>query len=371
MRLAEGEEEVEGSRCSQPPKQRRDQPQNDRRNRRAENEGIPLAVQRRQQTVFDIQLVHGLFVLTIADRLAYSFVRIKRFFLFLFAMSEIVFGMVLAAACLHALWNAMVKGGEDLLTTMTLLCIVASFVSVVALLFFLPFPRFESWKFLAVSLCAHLGYKLCLVAGYRRGAFGQIYPIARGGAALVVLFLSFLFVGGVALSMREIVAVVAIGLSIMSLAFVGKSGRGIFAIEGRAVFYALATALFIGCYSLLDGLGARVAGNALSYVALLMALDALPIFLILLAQRGWSSDLRESIRHDGLRGVGGGVLSLAAYGIVVYAMSVSPIALVVALRETSIVIAALLGWLLLGERGGKWRIVPAACIVAAVVLLRL
>ena len=118
----------------------------------------------------------------------------------------------------------MVKGGEDLLATMTLLCLAASFVSIVGLLFFLPFPRVESWGFLACSLCAHLGYKLCLVAGYRRGAFGQVYPMARGGAALVVLFLSFLFVGDVALSQREIVAVVVIGLAIMSLAFVG--GRG-------------------------------------------------------------------------------------------------------------------------------------------------
>ncbi len=282
--------------------------------------------------------------------------------------------MVLAAACLHALWNAMVKGGEDLLATMTLLCLVASLVSSVALLFFLPFPRIESWGFLAWSLCAHLGYKLCLVAGYRRGAFGQVYPMARGGAALVVLFLSFLFIEAVALESREVVAVVVIGLSIMSLAFVGVGGKetrtGVFAIEGRAVFYAMATALFIGCYSLLDGLGGRVSGNALSYVALLMALDAVPIFFILLVQRGWRS-LGMIIRRDGLRGAGGGIFSLVAYGIVVYAMSVSSIALVVALRETSIVIAAFLGWLLLGERGGRWRIVPAACIVGAVGLLRL
>ena len=289
-------------------------------------------------------------------------------------MSGIIFGMVLAAACLHALWNAMVKGGEDLLATMTLLCLAASFVSIVGLLFFLPFPRVESWGFLACSLCAHLGYKLCLVAGYRRGAFGQVYPMARGGAALVVLFLSFLFVGDVALSQREIVAVVVIGLAIMSLAFVGgRGGRGRgqgLLLEGRAVFYALATALFIGCYSLLDGLGARVSGNALSYVALLMALDVVPIFVILLAQRGWGG-LWGLVQRDGWRGGGGGVFSLLAYGIVVYAMSVSSIALVVALRETSIVIAALLGWLLLGERGGRWRIVPAACIAAAVVWLRL
>ncbi len=282
--------------------------------------------------------------------------------------------MVLAAACLHALWNAMVKGGGDLLATMTLLCLAASFVSVVALLFFLPFPRIESWGFLAFSLCAHLGYKLCLVAGYRRGAFGQVYPMARGGAALVVLFLSFLFIGGVELSLREVVAVLVIGLSIMSLAFLGVEGKGnskgIFAIERHAVLYALATALFIGCYSLLDGLGARVAGNALSYVALLMALDVVPIFFILLSQRGWSN-LRKLVQRDGLRGAGGGVFSLVAYAIVVYAMSVSSIALVVALRETSIVIAAFLGWVLLGERGGRWRIVPAACIAAAVGLLRL
>ena len=287
-------------------------------------------------------------------------------------MSGIVFGLVLAAACLHALWNAMVKGGEDLLATMTLLCLAASFVSVVGLLFFLPFPRIESWGFLACSLCAHLGYKLCLVAGYRRGAFGQVYPMARGGAALVVLFLSFLFIGGVALALREIVAVLVIGLSIMSLAFVG--GKGAVAIEGRAALYALATALFIGCYSLLDGLGARVSGDGLGYVlgyvALLMALDVVPIFVILLAQRGWGS-LWGLLQRDGARGFGGGVCSLVAYGIVVYAMSVSSITLVVALRETSIIIAALLGWLLLGERGGRWRVLPALCIVAAVVLLRL
>ena len=278
--------------------------------------------------------------------------------------------MVLAAACLHAFWNALVKGGDNLLATMTLLCFVSSFFSVVALLFFLPFPRIESWGFLACSLCAHLGYKLCLVSGYRRGAFGQVYPIARGGAALVVLLLSFLLAGGVVLSLNETLAVVVIGLSIMSLAFVGVGDRKGFAIEGKTAFYALATALFIGSYSLLDGLGARVSGNALSYVALLMALDFVPIFFVLQAQRGRES-VRDLFARDAIRGAGGGVLSLVAYAIVVYAMSVSPIALVVALRETSIVIATLLGWLLLRERGGKWRVLPAACILAAIVLLRL
>ena len=284
-------------------------------------------------------------------------------------MSATVFALVLTAACLHALWNVLVKGGEDKLATMTLLCLAAALPSIVALLFFLPFPQVESWKFLAYSLCAHLGYKICLVAGYRHGAFGQVYPIARGGAALVVLCLSFLFLASAALSLREILAVVVIALSIMSLAFVGAHRSGTSTIDERAVVYALATAVFIGSYSLLDGLGARLAGNALSYVALLMALDVVPIFFILLAQKGWKN-LQKAVRRDAFRGTAGGILSLAAYAIVVYAMSVSPIALVVALRETSIVIASLLAWLLLGERGSRWRIVPAVCIAAAVALLR-
>ncbi len=301
---------------------------------------------------------------------------------------------------MHALWNALVKGGLDSLATMTLICAVASIVSILALIFLLPLPSRESWQLLAISLVAHLGYKVCLLLAYRYGELGQVYPIARGGAPLVLLVLSLLVLPLLPLphaqllpanlSSLQILAVLLIALSVISLAFIGKDkgknkgkNRGGYKIATRGVLFACATACFIAIYSMLDAMGARVAQNPIAYVAALMALDFFPIAVVFLYCNYRFADKSTGLTSTSLisswrrlargwrQGVCGGVLSLAAYTIVVYAMTRVAVAPVVALRETSIVFAALIGWLFLQERHAVWRIIPSVLIAIAVVMLKI
>lgn len=283
---------------------------------------------------------------------------------------------------MHALWNSLVKGGQDSLATMTLLCAVASIVSIAALLWILPLPARASWYLLAISLLAHLGYKICLLLAYRYGELGQVYPIARGGAPIVLLLITLLFLPLLPFAHAEIVpanlssvqigAVLLIAISVISLAFIGKEKRTP-KMATRGVLFACATACFIAIYSVLDAIGARVSQDPLAYVAALMALDFLPIaiFFLYCNRKDKVKNQWQRLTRRWQLGVIGGLLSLGAYAIVVYAMSQVAVAPVVALRETSIVFAALIGWLFLQERGGARRIMPATLIAIAVIMLKL
>ena len=321
-----------------------------------------------------------------------------------------IFALLLLAALMHALWNALVKGGQgsgrDSLATMTLLCAVASLVSLLALLSILPLPARASWALLALSLLAHLGYKVCLLLAYRYGELGQVYPIARGLAPILLLLITLLplpllsFVpAGMSLaelSVLQSVAVLLIALSVISLAFIGREKKQVKnklvgnKLVGRGLIFACATACFIAIYSMLDAMGARLSQNPIAYVATLMALDFLPIALVFLycdhrlksrglkspglKSRGKSGGVKSSwqrLTHKWQLGVAGGLLSLGAYAIVVYAMAEVAVAPVVAMRETSIVFAALLGWLFLRERGAATRLLPAILIAIAVAMLKI
>ncbi len=294
-------------------------------------------------------------------------------------MSWSIFLLVLLAALMHATWNALVKRGEDNLATMVLVSIVASLVACSCLLAILPLPARASWSFIAPSLIAHLGYKICLLEAYRRGALSQAYPIARGGAALVVLAITAIMANEIInIKWHEVAAVLLIASSVISIAFL----RGHAKMKTDAVIFALATACCIGAYSILDAQGARQAENPLSYVALLLTLDAIPITFFMLAQNYASEKSQRRQRSSARRflkriihrwryGIIGGILSLLAYAIVVYAMTIYAIAPIIALRETSVVFATLIGWLFLREKGGKARIIPALLIAFSVALLKL
>lgn len=278
-------------------------------------------------------------------------------------MSATVFAIVLLAAVLHACWNAMVKGGADKAAAMTAV-ILGQAVCGLLLLPFAPLPSAEALPWLAGGVALHLGYNVFLIQAYRIGDLTQVYPIARGASPLLVLLGSALFLS-VDFTTTELVAicVICIGIASTSLA---RRADGLF--QGKAALLALVTGGFIAGYSIVDGQGARAAGTALGYFGWLSVLDGLA-FLV-----GWRVVRPEVIgqalalrRHLVL----GGAASFTAYLLVVWSFTHAPIALVTALRETSIVFALLIGVTLLGEKISLGKVLSTATTLAGAILLRL
>jgi len=271
-------------------------------------------------------------------------------------------GLVLFAAVLHASWNALVKAGNDRLAMMVMVQGVGGLVAAVGLMF-IPIARVEAWPYVLGSVLVHTFYYVFLIRAYQQGDLSQVYPIARGSSPLMVAVVSALVVGET-LGPIGTVAVVVICLAIFSLAF----GRGANPIgQRRSVAYAFGTGITIAIYTVIDGLGARAAGDALSYVATLGLCEAIPIFAIALWRRGPA--LFPALRASLKTGIPGGVIAWLGYGMVIWAMTVAPMTYVSALRETSVIIAAWMGSRLLGEPFGSRRILASAIVVLGVVVL--
>jgi drug/metabolite transporter (DMT)-like permease len=279
-------------------------------------------------------------------------------------MSAFVFFAVLAAALLHASWNALIKTGASKLTSMLILTVVQGGFGVIVALT-QPFPAPEVWfPWLIASGMFHSGYKLFLAFAYEQGDLSRVYPIARGAAPMLVLALSgFVFTD--ILSYFEILGVLILGAGILLMA------RGVFSNgESRRLLpLALGSALMTAGYSIVDGLGARASGDAVMYVAWLFILDAMFITPICLALRGRA--VFHASGRDWVIGSMAAGASYGAYAIAVWAMTVAPIALVSALRETSILFAVLIGWLLMGDRMDRGKAGAAALIIAGVALTRI
>jgi drug/metabolite transporter (DMT)-like permease len=268
-----------------------------------------------------------------------------------------VVGAVLVAAVLHACWNALLKGVEDRLATVVLLDLTGLVLAALALPL-VPAPAPASRGLLGLSVLLHLGYELLLLASYRVGDLSQVYPLARGAAPLLVAGYARLVLG-------ERLAPVQLA----GLAGVCAGLLALLAPLGRAATLgpALATGVFIAAYTIADGLGVRRSGTVLGYVAWLFLLHGLPIPLFVLAVRG--RGLAARLRaHLGV-GVAAGVLSVAAYGLVLWAQRRGALAVVAALRETSVLVAALIGSLVFGERFGRRRVLAAAVLAAGIVFL--
>ncbi|SEO04836.1 DMT family transporter [Palleronia pelagia] len=278
-------------------------------------------------------------------------------------MSAGIFAAVMAAAFLHAAWNSLIKFGASKITGMLILTIVQGLAGLVILLT-RDLPGLEVVPWLAASGLFHAGYKLFLALAYEQGDLSRVYPIARGTAPLIVMALSGLVLTD-ALTGWEYAGIAVLGAGILGMA------RGVFS-GGEAVRllpFALGSAAMTAGYSIVDGLGARVSGDAVTFVAWLFFLDMVLFTPVCLALRG-RGVLRADRRAWGL-GALAAAASYGAYAIAVWAMTVAPIALVAALRESSILFAVLIGWLVLGERMHRGKALSALLIVAGVALTRL
>ncbi|MFP3920495.1 MAG: EamA family transporter [Dichotomicrobium sp.] len=278
-------------------------------------------------------------------------------------MAPIVFAAVILAAALHASWNALAKGGGDKHVSMAAVVIGHAPLALV-MLPFVPLPAPQSWPFVAASLLLHFGYQLFLLNSYRIGDLTQVYPLARGTAPLLVAVVSVLLLG-VELGQIEIAAVLMIAAGIISLGLVRQSD-GLRNLP--ATVLALATGCFIAGYSLVDGTGARLAGTALGFYCWMTLSNAIVFAIYLrLARPGTLSRIPANARWTF---VIGGTASFLAYALVTWAFTQAPIALVTALRETSIIFALAIGVIVLKERLNLAKLFWVLVTVAGAVLLR-
>jgi len=270
---------------------------------------------------------------------------------------------VLGAALLHAAWNAMLKGGSDTMLDMAIV-VAASGLVVVPLLPFVPLPAPASWPYLGASLVIHIGYYTALVGTYRAGDLSHGYPLMRGVAPLLVAGFGAAVLGELPGAWMWLGILLICG-GVIGIAFVGGAS---FLHNRRATAWALANAALIAAYTLVDGAGVRLAGSALGYAAWMFFLDGFPYVLIVAWLR--RSELLAYARGNWQRGLAGGAFSVVAYAIALWAMTRAPIAAVAALRETSVIFAAILGSWLLKEPFGRARLAGAAAVVAGVIALR-
>lgn len=274
---------------------------------------------------------------------------------------------VLFGALLHASWNALIKIGDDKPLNTALMHAMALFVGVPVLLVVgLPAP--QSWPFIAASAAVHVVYFVSLAGAYRHGELGLTYPIMRGTAPLLVALASgMVFAEPLALGSWLGVAGICAGVLMVGLS------RGAFtASHGQALRFSLLNAATIAAYTMIDGMGSRASGNALHYVATLFVLNGLPYFLFVMWRR--RHDMQSTLAY--MRGrwrlaLLGTVASFSSYAIALWAMSHAPIAVVAALRETSVLFAVLIGARWLNEGLGARRTVGALLILGGVVSLRL
>lgn len=279
-------------------------------------------------------------------------------------MSAEVLLVVLAAACLHAVWNAIVKAGTDKTFGAVMVSVFASLIAVVVLPF-VPAPAPEAWPYMAASTTLQVIYYLTLSAAYRAGDMSQTYPLMRGAAPMIVALVSAPLIGET-LSPAEWggLAMISGGVIAMSLA-AGAAGNL------RAVAWALGTACIIATYTLVDGTGVRLSGSPIAYTMWILLLPSVPLVALMLRTPNRARDFARFARRTWHLGAIGGAGTLASYGMVLWAMTEAPVALVAGLRETSILFATAISALVLGEKVTRARLAAVAVIAAGAGVLRL
>ena len=275
-------------------------------------------------------------------------------------MTPFVLAAVMCAAILHAGWNAVLRGGSDRLWSMTLMMAAVTLATLAALPW-LPWPDAASWPYVVASAVIHVGYNLSLVRTYRSGDLGQTYPVSRGSSPVLVAL-------GAAVFAHEIPGVVAcLGIAlvsggIVSLAFQGGKVRADFLPA------AFTTGVLIGAYTVVDGIGVRQSGNSLAYANSMFLLWSATMPAIFYATRGKPPAYTAGQTTVALAG---GLVSILAYGIVIWAMQSGAMGVVSALRETSVVYAAIIGRVFLKEVLTARRVASCLAIAAGAACLAL
>ena len=279
-------------------------------------------------------------------------------------MDPFVFLIVLFSAVLHALWNSMASKYKNKNVSIPAIvyghvpaCIIAVIV--------LPLPSADSIPYIILSAIIHQGYQNFLLVAYQSGKFTTVYPVARGFGPLVATIIS-IFVLGVYLKTYTLISILLISSGIMLIGLFSKS-----VINNYKILYtSLATGIFIGIYSIVDGYGARISDSAISYMSWVFILSAL-IFPLVLRLRNQKNILRKTLTEGKTIFWLGGFFSYIAYVITVWAFTKAPIPIVSALRESSILVAIFIGYFFLKEKINTYKIISIILIFSGVIGLKL
>ena len=271
---------------------------------------------------------------------------------------------LLGSALLHAVWNAIIKGGSDKLFETVMKACGCSLLAL-CLLVFLPLPEAAAWPCLLGSVCCHLVYYLLLSHAYKGADMSYAYTFMRGSSPLFTALIAAGLMGD-AIAPGGWAGVLLLSAGILTLAL-DSLRRGQFHLAPTVT--ALATALVIMGYTVFDGNGVRVAGNTLSYICWVFFLNAFPILCLTLLRRGTA--LMPYVRRRWQYGLAGGCCSILAYGLSVWAMTRAPISLVAALRETSVLFGMLIAVLYLKEKFSAARAVSVLLVAAGAVSIKL
>jgi drug/metabolite transporter (DMT)-like permease len=254
-------------------------------------------------------------------------------------MTPFVIGLVLGAALMHAVWNALLRSGTDRLWLIVVMNMTSAIVAL-PVAFISRSPSRMSWPYIATSVLLQIGYCIFLERAYREGGLSQVYPIARGASPLLVT-LGAAVMTGERLQTSSLAGVAVVSLGIIALAFEGTRP------SLKSSWAAVVTGVFIAAFTVTDGVGARLSGHAQSYAAWLFLVQGIAMPLVYITIRGRLAIARGS--HELFKAVACGIFAMLAYGAIIAALTLSPMGQVSALRETSILFAALIGVVFLDE----------------------
>ncbi|HWT61561.1 MAG TPA: DMT family transporter [Ochrobactrum sp.] len=280
-------------------------------------------------------------------------------------MSGSVLLIVLCGAFLHASWNAIVKGSGDKFFAAASVTGAAGLVAVFFLPF-LPLPHPSSWIFIGLSTITQAFYMSLVAAAYKSGDMSEAYPIMRGTPPLLVALVSAPLIGEM-MGWRSWFGVILICSGVLAMALEARRRNG--GTSSKTALIALANAGFIAAYTIIDGVGVRASGHTLSYTLWLFLINAFPL-------TGWAL-YREPdrfinyVRNRWRPSLVGGLGTLGSYGLALWAMTMAPIAVVAALRETAILFGVLISAFILKEKVGFPRFLAAGLIVLGAITLRL
>jgi drug/metabolite transporter (DMT)-like permease len=275
-----------------------------------------------------------------------------------------IYALVFLAALIHATWNALIKTSKaDPIVAMCLLALTGGVIAL-PVLWVTGLPAAPSFMPALLSSLVHVVYYILVGYCYKYASYSAIYPIFRGTAPLITALLSFLFLGEILPPKTWLgIAIVVLGLLLLSHNALAKGG---FSLKTLGV--ALILAGVVASYSVLDGYGARLSGQAIAYVLLTHLLSAL--FILPVALYAFKINLHAIPRQLWARTSFAAFISMGGYSLVLYAMTLAPIGIIAALRETSVLFAALIGWFFMGEKLGKWHFLSAIFIMCGLVLIK-
>jgi len=277
-------------------------------------------------------------------------------------MTGSVLFIVMLGALLHASWNALVKSSTDKTLDTALIHVLCSLLALPVCLYVGPPPP-ESWPYILCSLVVHVGYYFALAGAYKHGDLGLTYPLMRGTAPMLVAVASISLIDE-SVSPSGWLGVACICVGVLLLGFTKA-----WWLHRKAIVFALVNAVLIASYTVIDAKGARASGDVIQYVSMLFVLDGWPFAVIVFMQR--KGQVWPYVRARWPLASGGALASVGSYAIALWAMTVAPVAMVAALRETSVFFAALIGAWFLKEVWTRQRIAGTVTIMAGVVALRL